>query len=231
MRGEHNWFDRVHIRGQGSSPHARGALTYRRVHGLEVGIIPACAGSTYFRATPATSSTDHPRMRGEHSKVRQVKRLTKGSSPHARGALLREGHGGVVHGIIPACAGSTGRLCSCRFRRGDHPRMRGEHGSIAGSSSEAGGSSPHARGARVVHHHAPLRVGIIPACAGSTPVWGCGCTTGRDHPRMRGEHSDTAGRRRGAAGSSPHARGALTNINSINPTKGIIPACAGSTRR
>ena len=72
----------------GSSPHARGA---RRTGGGAVdhaGIIPACAGSTSSTRLIASSSGDHPRMRGEHSctTLRDVPIL--GSSPHARGARI-----------------------------------------------------------------------------------------------------------------------------------------------
>ena len=94
--------------GRGSSPHARGArkeqqnegfaywdhprmrgehLSSTGVHLLCRGIIPACAGSTYTK--------------------RELKMISEGSSPHARGALSR----------------SQIRAQAAR----DHPRMRGEH--------------------------------------------------------------------------------------------------------
>ena len=51
----------------------------------------------------------------------------------------------------------------------------------------------------------------------------------RDHPRMRGEHSETSLLRSMAAGSSPHARGAPSGVLQLGMLEGIIPACAGST--
>ena len=140
-----------------------------------------------------------------------------GSSPHTRGA--------------PQCRRSSSGTGE------DHPRIRGEHlqrvasvaeevgiiPAYAGSTDDQptmdaykGGSSPHTRGA--LRHARP---GII---------------TGRDHPRIRGEHHDSsvnevgddgiipayAGstrqdglhlRRRG--GSSPHTRGALEDIERL----------------
>ena len=73
-----------------SSPHARGALLQ-------------------FQQLHAVGGGDHPRIRGEHPMGHCHRSKSLGSSPHARGphnvslALL---HGS---GIIPACAGSTGR--------------------------------------------------------------------------------------------------------------------------
>ena len=93
----------------------------------------------------------------------------------------------------------------------DHPRMRGEH--------------------RHAPRHGEHPQGIIPACAGSTPI--------RDNQVAQ------------VAGSSPHARGALQKqlasgngkrdhprmrgehrapADVARAVEGIIPACAGSTK-
>ena len=66
IRGEHK---NVHISVntfEGSSPHTRGAP--HTVGGDEVGggIIPAYAGSTTASASALRTSSDHPRIRGEH---------------------------------------------------------------------------------------------------------------------------------------------------------------------
>ena len=71
--------------------------------------------------------------------------------------------------------------------------------------------------------------GIIPACAGSTRLSRPPRRRRRDHPRMRGEHERASSPRTLSGGSSPHARGALTNTQGIKVGSGIIPACAGST--
>ena len=176
---------------------------------------------------------DHPRMRGEHSAPRGNDGMTLGSSPHARGARIAD----------QVLASFTG----------DHPRMRGEHEpadrrghdhdgiipACAGSTAAGAtltfirsGSSPHARGARERRLHRP--------------------PSGRDHPRMRGEHALGYGGGFSITGSSPHARGArLLSCRSHHSPRdhprmrgehgraaephahlhGIIPACAGSTAR
>ena len=167
MRGEHS-LESCGIKPiPGSSPHARGAPSRGRWSRLRHGIIPACAGSTLLLLL--AMRTNHPRMRGEHSRSRRTAITAGGSSPHARGALgnrSRAVHGtgiipacaGSTHapymsemwrsGIIPACAGSTRQRSWTWHLTRDHPRMRGEHSATILSNS--------------------VSFGIIPACAGST---------------------------------------------------------------
>ena len=127
MRGEHEGRHEVASRGEGSSSHARGArwggFPMPRVRR----IIPACAGSTVRGTYPYCHPRDHPRMRGEHSVLPDLRSTMQGSSPHARGAPVSTADADKYYGIIPACAGSTQGppvgLVDCE----DHPRMRGEH--------------------------------------------------------------------------------------------------------
>ena len=113
----------------------------------------------------------------------------------------------------------------------DHPRMRGEHPSSRAALIATRGSSPHARGAQPSDLRAEGCEGIIPACAGSTLTFAVRNRIRRDHPRMRGEHSGIASCIWRATGSSPHARGARQVHRAHQKGCGIIPACAGSTRR
>ena len=126
MRGEHDYRVHARIRGQGSSPHARGTLPHRLELERERGIIPACAGNTPCHRRTRDSSRDHPRMRGEHAKRHNPYCWEVGSSPHARGTLL----GNIISDM----------------RVWDHPRMRGEHSPDASEMTVEEGSSPHARG-------------------------------------------------------------------------------------
>ena len=150
IRGEHQQTAHPSLRGQGSSPHTRGAPTSKSSNASPGRIIPAYAGSTRRRMRPWTS-------RG-------------GSSPHTRGA---HHDGNVVQrgdGIIPAYAGSTG-LCNLGpGAEPDHPRIRGEHSVRAANFPYTVGSSPHTRGARLYGQALQVFRGIIPAYAGSTPV-------------------------------------------------------------
>ena len=179
---------------RGSSPHVRGALLVCHDGSFQYGIIPACAGSTTVPCRPRLRAGDHPRMCGEHDPPIRVGARRKGSSPHVRGALtvVFDNDGDV--GIIPACAGSTGRNGVNPIRLRDHPRMCGEHMERAGESPFDVGSSPHVRGARVICCIRFAITGIIPACAGSTYRNSHPSRQYRDHPRMCGEHCGSATR-------------------------------------
>ena len=168
-------------------------------------------------------------MRGEHLLSRCVSNDMRGSSPHARGARGRVLMARRIPGIIPACAGSTRRRTFRRPASRDHPRMRGEHLRSCSSMRLSTGSSPHARGARLRAQVHRRRVGIIPACAGSTTGATSATASMRDHPRMRGEHARSASAASRLAGSSPHARGAREVADERHLREGIIHACAGST--
>ena len=148
MRGEHG---RSAGRGyvpSGSSPHARGALTMAITLEQAKGIIPACAGSTQRPRNRLHSKRDHPRMRGEHAVSMNPLKISSGSSPHARGALLES--------------------VALVLKGGDHPRMRGEHVIEGCTGIRYPGSSPHARGALDLRPFRKPSIRIIPACAGST---------------------------------------------------------------
>ena len=229
MRGEHSPDATISTSLAGSSPHARGAHRLPTCASLDRGIIPACAGSTRRRQRSRRRRRDHPRMRGEHISTSPPPWESGGSSPHARGARPFCGAPGKLHGIIPACAGSTLPLGSTEGRTGDHPRMRGEHCRPVAPVGPLMGSSPHARGARLRHGLRSHARGIIPACAGSTAEDSRRMITFGDHPRMRGEHVLYALRGQDVPGSSPHARGALAYTRADMDPQGIIPACAGST--
>ena len=147
MRGEHRSCLTITRAREGSSPHARGAPEHEGLERPDVGIIPACAGSTVPCSGPVCATRDHPRMRGEHSNAALERSTDVGSSPHARGARLDLIDLGLGSGIIPACAGSTQRRTRCRTASWDHPRMRGEHYRPGYTGIVEMGSSPHARGA------------------------------------------------------------------------------------
>ena len=88
--------------------------------------------------------------------------------------------------------------------------MCGEHVVSEHLHGHVQGSSPHVRGARLTLSTQPPATGIIPACAGSTPL------LARIRPIQQG--------------SSPHVRGAPVYVSWASSSSGIIPACAGSTR-
>ena len=149
MCGEHSEDATKAYEQAGSSPHVRGAHKDGVIHNAELGIIPACAGSTVRTEHKHLGTGDHPRMCGEHPPKPRILLRTQGSSPHVRGARWRASHLDYRQGIIPACAGSTSvhRRVHCCDR--DHPRMCGEHVGYHFSPAVSLGSSPHVRGARL----------------------------------------------------------------------------------
>ena len=195
--------------GEGSSPHTRGALPGGRARGGRPGIIPAYAGSTHaWRALPRVRR-DHPRIRGEHVGALSSGSGGAGSSPHTRGAHQRAPVCERHQGIIPAYAGSTDLATAI--------------------AKTQWGSSPHTRGAQRLRQGLAVGVGIIPAYAGSTSDAGVPPRPAADHPRIRGEHAQSAGAVLGQIGSSPHTRGAPRLGSPVGKPRGIIPAYAGST--
>ena len=214
---------------RGSSPHVRGARPRVVVALAEVGIIPACAGSTPFTPFYRVGNRDHPRMCGEHALARPTPRARRGSSPQVRGALANRGRRHPGRGIIPACAGSTDCKRKPLIFWWDHPRMCGEHSPRGDVHPNMSGSSPHVRGAPLHAAREGRPQGIIPACAGSTFREVDRPRIERDHPRMCGEHKGAQKAQAPKMGSSPHVRGARTIRRPPPPRAGIIPACAGST--
>ena len=91
------------------------------------------------------------------------------------------------------------------------------------------GSSPHTRGARRRNRRPDRGCRIIPAYAGSTSRRSPARSSRRDHPRIRGEHTELVSAHISVGGSSPHTRGARSSPTSHRSDGRIIPAYAGST--
>ena len=152
-----------------------------------------------------------------------------GPSPHSRGAHRPGRRVGAGPGTIPAFAGSTRGSRTRSSRSWDHPRIRGEHEYQWGADRSGWGPSPHSRGAHVATQPVGVLVGTIPAFAGSTGSSQPPRSSGRDHPRIRGEHRWSWRRSTGSSGPSPHSRGAQINAYGVDANEGTIPAFAGST--
>ena len=170
-------------------------------------------------------------MCGEHSTSNDFSRTPAGSSPRVRGTrggLPARRHG---HRIIPACAGNTSKAGPGAISTRDHPRVCGEHAFLPLRYEYREGSSPRVRGTRK-HTCATCRTsGIIPACAGNTPFAPASARWGRDHPRVCGEHFEYSTVTYRVEGSSPRVRGTHGHERDLRIGGGIIPACAGNTRR
>ena len=154
-----------------------------------------------------------------------------GSSPLARGTPIIGGLSGAHRRLIPARAGNTYDRLRSGERAPAHPRSRGEHHMASARSSGSSGSSPLARG---TPHGWPEMVfcrRLIPARAGNTSSMvtvPLSCTA---HPRSRGEHFLADSTLCNGCGSSPLARGTLSELPYGIFRIRLIPARAGNTWR
>ena len=209
-RGENKLQEALKNNAAGSSPLTRGKrdLGGARVSGG--GIIPAHAGKTSAWTGRTSQPRDHPRSRGENSLVVWRDADVAGSSPLTRGKHWKIKRRELARGIIPAHAGKTIHPCRCYYARGDHPRSRGENDKIQVGDTRVTGSSPLTRGKHQGRRRFRNRLGIIPAHAGKTYPHGGLLLPQGDHPRSRGENSDSAVITALTTGSSPLTRGKPT---------------------
>ena len=77
-----------------------------------LGLIPAHAGKTGFKAGDDLASGAHPRSRGENAPALVAARIARGSSPLTRGKRRGSRPHRPYHGLIPAHAGKTGRTAT-----------------------------------------------------------------------------------------------------------------------
>ena len=207
MRGEQCACSCAEPSGWGSSPHARGTAIFSLPLNPPAGIIPACAGNSYYAYSWQWVLRDHPRVRGEQSAWPSGASVCSGSSPRARGTARHRHVARRLDLIIPACAGNRAQHHRSDRRGGDHPRVRGEQSSLMSFGRIVPGSSPRARGTEPAVDVVVGAAGIIPAHAGNRcrfprpPQWL------RDHPRVRGEQSRRFRPPTTPRGSSPRARG------------------------
>ena len=68
-----------------TSPHTRGELAGDRLSKVFHGNIPAYAGRTGTRYTEILRSQKHPRIRGENTEIKIMRKVDTETSPHTRG--------------------------------------------------------------------------------------------------------------------------------------------------
>ena len=150
---------------------------------------------------------DHPRLRGEHPMFPMFPMFPMGSPPPTRGTRRNNTVKFYIAGITPAYAGNTRRTDKKYTHWQDHPRLRGEHYNTQGQFIIAQGSPPPTRGTQFCTLIYTLGTGITPAYAGNTYRPQSQSLSGRDHPRLRGEHADEKDEHANIAGSPPPTRG------------------------
>ena len=109
----------------GSSPLARGLPCCKLAMLRMCGIIPARAGFTVAEVYAYKHKWDHPRSRGVYVQESWQHFAACGSSPLARGLLVRDLVIPEMLRIIPARAGFTRNFLRSVIPCQDHPRSRG----------------------------------------------------------------------------------------------------------
>ena len=149
-------------------------------------------------------------MCGEHKGYSGKTSADTGSSPRVRGTRVGQ------HLV--------------RLLRVDHPRVCGEHSNQERWDPCPMGSSPRVRGTRIRAVLDCRSCRIIPACAGNTKCRRAAARWSWDHPRVCGEHNQSAQMSTDLTGSSPRVRGTPGARHLVWNHPGIIPACAGNTQ-
>ena len=150
VRGEQDIAVYVTAFKAGPSPRARGAAQRDQLGLVELGTIPACAGSRGFDRLRRVCGPDHPRVRGEQEMAVSGSAPKAGPSPRARGAGRGRTWRGRAGRTIPACARSRKGLTCFSALSADHPRVRGEQLSAGVTRVATPGPSLRARGAGLV---------------------------------------------------------------------------------
>ena len=200
----------------GSSPLARGLLADQLALPVTLGIIPARAGFTITQKSVTVPSPDHPRSRGVYAFSMDLRLVTHGSSPLARGLPNGYQCRQRTRRIIPARAGFTRSNRHLGIPLADHPRSRGVYSMSRPVYRATGGSSPLARGLPGLQRLDEVEVRIIPARAGFTTQLASSEISLPDHPRSRGVYAFHSFRSAPWPGSSPLARGL--------PPRSCVPA-------
>ena len=152
----------------------------------------------------------------------------KGSPPHVRGQVCCCSSSDSLHRITPACAGTRSLSGPCAPYSRDHPRMCGDK--LGGQIYRlcGVGSPPHVRGQAKFVSGNVKKMGITPACAGTS----CGRAEEdakkQDHPRMCGDKAQNVGKGGEIGGSPPHVRGQVPLFAKQIIYRRITPACAGT---
>ena len=146
-----NWNSGPNVKSRpGSSPRVRGKRSVATYRLNSRGLIPACAGKTFYTPLPAPPNRAHPRVCGENFDLATHFIDEAGSSPRVRGKHSHSYSTVSACGLIPACAGKTLYLVEAWPYTGAHPRVCGENDLNCGAALSAAGSSPRVRGKREV---------------------------------------------------------------------------------
>ena len=194
---------------RGTAPLTRGRLLSGPDFGDPDGNSPAHAGTTPPRPSPAPTSAEQPRSRGDDSDWQFARFTLHGTAPLTRGRPLQQAAPAAFGGNSPAHAGTTNwgspRSASTR----EQPRSRGD---------DRRPPIPHRR-----------RRGNSPAHAGTTEHSGSLRTATQEQPRSRGDDQDMVVLGMREVGTAPLTRGRHGRPVGVRTSGRNSPAHAGTT--
>ncbi len=229
MCGDHPWPECHDTSFQGSPPRVRGPLSDEDARSVLEGFTPACAGTTHAVEPWPIRSGVHPRVCGNHMSAWSPRWMTTGSPPRVRGPLVAPGLLIKGNGFTPACAGTTRDRTAETLAGWVHPRVCGDHLSARRASTYKPGSPPRVRGPPPVVGGESVASGFTPACAGTTRRCRPQQTRAKVHPRVCGDHVQSAPDAISISGSPPRVRGPHHRTRSEDRSPGFTPACTGTT--
>ena len=187
-RGDHATLSDILSSYTGSPPLTRGPRAPRQGCNAPSRITPAHAGTTASPNVMYAVMRDHPRSRGDHSRLLPWNSFVPGSPPLTRGPPQAPRGRGESIRITPAHAGTTWRAPGRPRACPDHPRSRGDHLYDDAVRYTLLGSPPLTRGPQIRFSRNLTRRGITPAHAGTTRFHYPSRGIFWDHPRSRGDH-------------------------------------------
>ncbi len=170
-------------------PQVRGTVVGPLVPPVDLGNIPAGAGSSGSWRSPRCRRWEHPCGHGEHARITSYSLCPWGPSPRAPGATPGAAYREVELGIIHAGAGSSQLQSESTSLPVIHLRMRGERRYSTGVTFSSMDPSPRVRGAAASGEFVGEHGGSIPAGAGSRTRPPRSPRPSGVHPRGRGEQS------------------------------------------
>ena len=215
--------------GPGSPPRGRGKGIKPCYHRVAMGITPAWAGKSCQSAAESAPGWDHPRVGGEKRLECFKETARQGSPPRGRGKGGISGDCFFLPRITPAWAGKRLIKHLVQQLHGDHPRVGGEKHTAANGDGGGTGSPPRGRGKVGVRPQGPHALGITPAWAGKSYVFGPFRPGSWDHPRVGGEKAPARRKNLPAPGSPPRGRGKDEQGTGPPPGSRITPAWAGKS--
>ena len=211
----------------GLSPRVRGSRLRVRQHGIKRRSIPACAGEPKSLDLSPREIAVYPRVCGGAPPAVDSPVGYSGLSPRVRGSHTRSRN--VVRGLrsIPACAGEPQVYEVEPGASGVYPRVCGGARAVPLRGEGCRGLSPRVRGSPFGHDPETTCVGSIPACAGEPPFRRAFSWTRWVYPRVCGGAMPVRIRCCGSRGLSPRVRGSPFGHDPETTCVGSIPACAG----